>query len=562
MTRKNTMVKLLIPSLLLCTGLLRAENVFGEELKYLTTAHLHMRSAPGTNKRILFTIPKGRQMIYVSSKNGWYEVQYGGKQGFVSASYVRTQNVVQQQVRPEAPAASGTLKSTSALNIRKGPGTGYARVGSMPKGAVVSYNEIRNGWYKVSYNGKTGYASGRYLVSMSPAAAAPIPPAASQGTPPLDQGSSIRKYITTGNLNMRSGPTKQYPIVQVLPKGAELTYLGENGWYHVSYNGKTGYASNRFVQIIETAVTPPAPPEPAAPPMEAVPEVPKETAPVPEEPQQEEPAPEVSLPSAPAPVAPTEPAPMPEETVTAPSQGILQETVLYYTTTTLNMRSGPGTGHPLVHTLPKGVHLRSEGVENGWHKLTYQGKTGYASGRYLGSGSVYVVDGVIFVNKGFGVSSSFNPGVHPEAQAAYNAMAAFAAASGHKLNMFSGFRSYSYQKDLFQKYVRQSGVQRAETYSARAGFSEHQTGLTFDIGGRDSSKWTSSAFGSTAEGQWLASNAAQFGFILRYPQGKEAVTGYVYEPWHFRYVGKDLALKITASGLTMDEYFNAVRPTY
>lgn len=559
MIRKNTIAKILIPSLLLCTGLHRVEKVLGEELKYVTTANLNMRSGPGTSQRILLTIPKGRQMVFVSSKNGWYEVQYGGKQGYVSGTYVRSEHVVEPQIRLEATPANGTLKTTTALNMRIGPGTGYGRVGSMPKGAVVSFSEIRSGWYKVNYNGKTGYASGRYLISMSPAEAMPSPAVPTDSVPPSEQGSTMKKYITTGTLNMRSGPTKAYPIVQVLPKGAELTYLGENGWYHVSYNGKTGYASNRFVQIMETAVTSPAPPEPEVPPTEAVPEVP---VPAPIEPEPSEQEPEVSLPAAPTPETPTESAPLPVEPVPAPSQGILQEMTLYYTTTTLNMRSGPAAGHPIVFTLPKGVHLRSEGVENGWHKVTYQGKTGYASERYLGSGTVYLVDGVIFVNKGFGVSSSFNPGVHPEAQSAYNTMAASAAEAGHKLNLFSGFRSYSYQTDLFQKYVKQSGVQRAETYSARAGFSEHQTGLTFDIGGRDSSKWTTSAFGSTAEGQWLASNAPKFGFILRYPQGKEAVTGYVYEPWHFRYVGKDLALKITDSGLTLDEYFNAVRPTY
>ena len=195
----------------------------------------------------------------------------------------------------------------------------------MPKGAVVSFSEIRNGWYRVNYNGKIGYASGRHLVSISPAGAMPAPAAPMETVPPLEQGSTMKKYITTGTLNMRSGPTKAYPIVQVLPKGAELTYLGESGWHHVSYNGKTGYASNRFVQIIETTVTAPAPPEPEVPPTEAVPEVP---VPAPVEPEPAEPAPEVSLPEAPTPETPTESAPLPVEPVPAPSQGVLQETVL------------------------------------------------------------------------------------------------------------------------------------------------------------------------------------------------------------------------------------------
>ncbi len=108
MIRKNSIAKILIPSLLLCTGLHRVEKVFGEELKYLTTANLNMRSAPGTNQRILLTIPNGTQMVFVSSKNGWYEVQYGGKQGYVSGTYVRTERVAEPQIRPEATPANGT----------------------------------------------------------------------------------------------------------------------------------------------------------------------------------------------------------------------------------------------------------------------------------------------------------------------------------------------------------------------------------------------------------------------------------------------------------------------
>ncbi len=105
---ENTIAKILIPSLLLCTGLHRVEKVLGEELEYVTTANLNMRSGPGTNQRILLTIPKGRQMVFVSSKNGWYEVQYGGKQGYVSGTYVRTVHIVELQIRHEATPANGT----------------------------------------------------------------------------------------------------------------------------------------------------------------------------------------------------------------------------------------------------------------------------------------------------------------------------------------------------------------------------------------------------------------------------------------------------------------------
>lgn len=548
MLRKNTMAKVLLPTLLLSVGLLPAAKTFGDELRYVTTSNLNMRTAPGTSNRILLTIPKGGQLVYLSGKNGWYQVQYGGKKGYVSSAYVKTQKVETSETRPAATVkGSGSLRTTAALNIRKGPGTGYAKVGSMPKGAVVSYSEEKNGWYKVTYNGRTGYSSGKYLTPVNTNTPAPAPAAPAEGPKESATGNTVKKYITTGTLNMRSGPTKSYPIVQVLPKGAELTYFGQNGWYHVSYNGKTGYASNLHIKVVETAA-----------PLEVAPVEKPAEAPAAEITANEVPAPENKAPE-PAPAETAEPK---AETPKNSEQGILRQTALYYPTTSLNLRTGPGTEHSLLLTLPKGVHVRSEETANGWHKVTYNGKTGYVSGKYLGSGTVYEVDGVIIANKGLGISSSFNPGVHPEAQSAYNTMAAAAKKAGHKLTMFSGFRSFTYQRDLFNKYVKQSGTKKAETYSARPGFSEHQTGLSFDIGGSDSSKWTSASFGDTKEGKWLAANAKEYGFILRYPKGKESITGYIYEPWHFRYVGKDLAKKITASGLTLDEYFDVVRPDY
>lgn len=159
-------------------------------------------------------------------------------------------------------------------------------------------------------------------------------------------------------------------------------------------------------------------------------------------------------------------------------------------------------------------------------------------------------DGILIVNKTYPLPSSYNPGVNSEAQAALNKM--FAAAKAEKnLKMWvcSGFRSYTVQKNLYNSYVRRDGAENADRYSARPGHSEHQTGFAFDI------NYADDRFKGTPEASWLAENAYKYGFILRYPEGKEQITGYMFEPWHYRYVGVENAAKIYASGLTLEEYF-------
>lgn len=115
----------------------------------------------------------------------------------------------------------------------------------------------------------------------------------------------------------------------------------------------------------------------------------------------------------------------------------------------------------------------------------------------------------------------------------------------------SGYRSFGYQEDLYNKYLNQDGKKLADTYSARAGHSEHQSGLSFDLNSIDSS------FAATNEGKWVADNAYLYGFIIRFPKDKSDETGYKYEPWHLRYVGLELAKKLYNNGnwVSMESYF-------
>ncbi|PID32430.1 D-alanyl-D-alanine carboxypeptidase [Candidatus Saccharibacteria bacterium] len=130
-----------------------------------------------------------------------------------------------------------------------------------------------------------------------------------------------------------------------------------------------------------------------------------------------------------------------------------------------------------------------------------------------------------------------------------------AAQEGLSLKYISGYRSYSYQKQLYDAYAEKDGQAQADSYSARPGHSEHQTGLVMDIGNTDGECDLDICFGETAGGTWVRDHAHEYGFIIRYLEGKTDITGYQYEPWHLRYVGIELAREIHARQTTMEEYF-------
>ena len=123
---------------------------------------------------------------------------------------------------------------------------------------------------------------------------------------------------------------------------------------------------------------------------------------------------------------------------------------------------------------------------------------------------------------------------------------------GMNIRVISAYRSYTYQENLYNNYVKNDGVELADTYSARPGYSEHQTGLVVDLT-RAYDNFNN--FENTDEYNWMIENAANYGFILRYPKDKEDITTYSFEAWHYRYVGVELAQKIKASNLTFDEYY-------
>jgi hypothetical protein len=158
------------------------------------------------------------------------------------------------------------------------------------------------------------------------------------------------------------------------------------------------------------------------------------------------------------------------------------------------------------------------------------------------------VDGVLIANKKYSLPTYYNPGINSEAYNQLLKLNSDATKVGYRIPLISGFRSYSDQKTIYYNYVSIYGQAQTDTFSARPGTSEHQTGLAFDVGKLDDN------YGNTNEGVWLAENAHRYGFIIRYPKGKQHITGYQYEPWHIRYLGVDLATKVYNSGLTLEEY--------
>lgn len=174
---------------------------------------------------------------------------------------------------------------------------------------------------------------------------------------------------------------------------------------------------------------------------------------------------------------------------------------------------------------------------------------------YNGSHKMEVIDGITYfdgvmiANKTYTLPASYNPGVQPVAMDAFYDMQAAAAADGISLWILSSYRSYEDQEVIYNRYVAQDGRDAADTYSSRPGHSDHQTGYTFDLNSLEQD------FQYDPAGQWLDKNCYKYGFIIRYPKGKDSSTGYMYEPWHVRYIGVDLATKVTQSGLSLEEYF-------
>lgn len=240
------------------------------------------------------------------------------------------------------------------------------------------------------------------------------------------------------------------------------------------------------------------------------------------------------------------------------------------TTTTTSTSTTTGTTKKITTTTSKVIDKE----EKDYPKLALptgqrvnKGKTNKGYSIVEINGSTYI-DGYLVANKTYFIPESFVPEntytkadgnatkqcstcIDNIAYSAWKEMKADAKAIGLNIYISSGFRSFITQRNIYNRNVLNNGQAKADTYSARPGSSEHQTGLAFDL------NTITSSFANTSEGKWVANNAHKYGYIIRYPKGKTDKTGYIYEPWHLRYVGSDLAKKLYNNGnwLSMEEYF-------
>lgn len=162
---------------------------------------------------------------------------------------------------------------------------------------------------------------------------------------------------------------------------------------------------------------------------------------------------------------------------------------------------------------------------------------------------ITTVGGILLVNRKYGLPEDYGSGLN---QSAYNAYLKMKNASGYDMSIISGYRSYQKQEETYQYWVSVDGEETASRYSAKPGHSEHQTGLAIDITSLQQK------YSETDEGKWLAEHCWEYGFILRYPPDSEKITGYIYEPWHVRYLGKSTAKLVHDSGLTLEEFLGVV----
>lgn len=200
-------------------------SVSAAEIK-VTTANLNLRSGPGTGYSIITVMPKGAEVTVTGYSGNWAIVKYGNYTGYASNTYLALKS------------GGTTYYTTGNLNLRSGPGTGYAILAVMPKGSAVTVLSTSGGWSRLTYSGKTGYASASYLST----------------TPPSGTTTVVR--YTTAALNLRTGPGTSYAIITTMPKGASVELLDNStAWPKVKFGSYVGYASPSYLSATPPSTT-------------------------------------------------------------------------------------------------------------------------------------------------------------------------------------------------------------------------------------------------------------------------------------------------------------------
>ncbi len=291
----------------------------GTKIKVVVATSLNVRSGPSTGHGIIGSLKNNEKVEVISESNGWSKIQYNGKEGYVSSTYLKDSNEGGTSKPDEKPNVGTKIKVVAAtsLNVRSGPSTGYGIIGSLKNNEKVEVTSESNGWSKIKYNGKEGYVSSTYLKDSNEG-----------GTSKPDEKPNVEtkiKVVTATSLNVRSGPSTGHGMIGSLKNNEKVEVTSEsNGWSKIKYNGKEGYVSSTYLKDSNEGGT-------------------------------------------------SKPDEKPN----------VETKIKVVTATSLNVRSGPSTGYGIIGSLKNNEKVEVTSESNGWSKIKYNGKEGYVSSTYL-----------------------------------------------------------------------------------------------------------------------------------------------------------------------------------
>ncbi|WP_148550128.1 N-acetylmuramoyl-L-alanine amidase [Paraclostridium bifermentans] len=359
----------------------------GETVKntgVVTATSLNVRSGYGSSYSKIGTLSNGAKVEIVESKDGWYKIKYNGGYGYVSGDYIKVDGSTTPPTNPGETVKNTGVVTATSLNVRSGYGSSYSKIGTLSNGAKVEIVESKNGWHKIKYNGGYGYVSGDYIKVDG------------STTPPTNPGETVKNtgVVTATSLNVRSGYGSSYSKIGTLSNGAKVEIVeSKDGWHKIKYNGGYGYVSGDYIKV-DGSTTPPTNPG----------ETVKNTGVVT--------ATSLNVRSGYG---------SSYSKIGTLSNGAKVEIVeskngwhkIKYnggygyvsgdyikiggsttnppsttktgvvTATSLNVRSGYGSGYSKIGTLSNGAKVEIVESKNGWHKIKYNGGYGYVSGDYI-----------------------------------------------------------------------------------------------------------------------------------------------------------------------------------
>ena len=285
---------------------------------------LNMRSGPGSNYGVIGTLRNNDKVEIIKEVDGWYEIKFNGKVGYVSSQYIKivdNESSEEKPVEPEKPSVSinkqGIVKVNSALNMRSGPGSNYGVIGTLRNNDKVEIIKEVDGWYEIKFNGKVGYVSSQYIKIVDNESSEEKPVEPEKPSVSINKQGVVK---VNSALNMRSGPGGNYGVIGTLRNNDKVEIIKEvDGWYEIKFNGKVGYVSKSYITIVN-------------------------------------------------------------EGANNGTESVIKEGTVYGVSTNLNVRTGPGTSYQVVGYLLSGDKVKILGEENGWYKIQFNASTGTKNG--------------------------------------------------------------------------------------------------------------------------------------------------------------------------------------